>query len=116
MVEFSKDGKAKRRRGPEAGSKGAIRIAAAHKGSHEHDRTGGFASNPELAKEAGKKGGDEVLRKYGRDFLVQNGKKGGDKVKRERGREYYVKIGRRGGQERAANIKIKREGMSNTKV
>jgi general stress protein YciG len=44
--------------GPQRGSAGARRIAEAHRGSHEHDREGGFAANPALAREAGRKGGE----------------------------------------------------------
>ena len=41
----------KQRPGPKPGSEGAARIAQAHRGSHEHDREGGFAA-PSLARTA----------------------------------------------------------------
>jgi general stress protein YciG len=60
--------------GPEPGSPGAKKIAEAHTGSHPHDREGGFAANPELAREAGHKGGEAVKKKYGPSFYRQIGK------------------------------------------
>jgi hypothetical protein len=98
------------RPGPEPGSEGARKIAEAHKGSHEHDREGGFAANPALAKEAGRKGGEAVKQKYGSSFYRQIGKKGGDTVKRERGSGFYAEIGRRGGEMRSARLKAKKKG------
>jgi uncharacterized protein len=91
--------------GPEPGSPGARKIAEAHRGSHEHDREGGFAANPALAKEAGRKGGEAVKKKYGASFYRQIGKKGGETVKQERGSEFYAEIGRRGGEMRSSRMK-----------
>lgn len=91
--------------GPEPGSEGARKIAEAHRGSHEHDREGGFAANPELARAAGRKGGQTVKKKYGQSFYRQIGKKGGETVKQERGSEFYAEIGRRGGEMRSARMK-----------
>ena len=91
--------------GPRRGSTGAKKIAEAHKGPHEHDLQGGFAANPQLAKEAGRKGGEAVKRKYGPQFYREIGKKGGDTVKQERGSEFYAEIGRRGGEMRSARMK-----------
>jgi uncharacterized protein len=91
--------------GPGRGSAGAKKIAEAHRGSHAHDREGGFAANPELAKEAGKKGGEAVKKKYGQSFYRQIGKKGGETVKLERGSEFYAEIGRRGGEMRSSRMK-----------
>ena len=91
--------------GPKPGSAGARRIASAHRGSHEHDREGGFAANPRLAKEAGRKGGEAVKRKYGADFYREIGKKGGETVKQERGSQFYAEIGRRGGEMRSSRMK-----------
>lgn len=93
------------RPGPQPGSSGARKIAEAHRGSHEHDREGGFAANPRLAKEAGRKGGEAVKRKYGPQFYREIGKKGGDTVKMERGSEFYAEIGRRGGEMRSVKMK-----------
>ena len=91
--------------GPQRGSPGAKKIAEAHKGSHEHDREGGFAANPQLAREAGRKGGEAVKRKYGAEFYREIGKKGGETVKQERGSEFYAEIGRRGGEMRSIRMK-----------
>ena len=96
------------RPGPQRGSIGARRIAIAHRGSHEHDREGGFASNPRLAQEAGRKGGEAVKKKYGAAFYKKIGKKGGDVVKQERGSVFYAEIGRRGGEMRSTRIKQRR--------
>ena len=95
--------------GPEPGSEGARKIAEAHRGSHEHDREGGFAANPALAKEAGRKGGEAVKSKYGPSFYREIGKKGGETVKRERGAGFYAEIGRRGGEQRSARLKKTKE-------
>ena len=94
--------------GPDPGSEGARKIAQAHRGSHEHDREGGFAANPELAKEAGRKGGEAVKKKYGPSFYRQIGKKGGETVKKERGSEFYAEIGRRGGEMRSSRMRQRR--------
>ena len=91
--------------GPIPGSPGARKIAQAHRGSHEHDREGGFAANPELAREAGRKGGEAVKRKYGPEFYREIGKKGGERVKQERGSQFYAEIGRRGGEMRSIRMK-----------
>ncbi|MFA6493207.1 MAG: hypothetical protein WCV58_03655 [Patescibacteria group bacterium] len=88
--------------GPRRGSTGAKKISQAHSGPHAHDKAGGFASNPELAKRAGMKGGHTVKEKYGADFYREIGKRGGDTVKRERGSGFYAKIGHMGGKNRAA--------------
>ena len=93
--------------GPQPGSVGARKIAEAHRGSHDHDREGGFAANPELAKEAGRKGGEAVKRKYGPQFYREIGKKGGETVKQERGSAFYAEIGRRGGEMRSTRMKEK---------
>jgi general stress protein YciG len=86
--------------GPGAGSEGAKRVSEAHRGSHSHDQQGGFASNPELARDAGKKGGEVVKRRYGSDYYKDIGRKGGETLKRERGREFFAEIGRKGGEMR----------------
>jgi general stress protein YciG len=86
--------------GPIAGSEGARKIAEAHRGSHDHDKEGGFAANPDLAREAGKKGGETVKNRYGPSFYQNIGKKGGETVKRERGASFYAEIGRKGGEMR----------------
>ena len=86
--------------GPQPGSEGARRIAEAHRGSHEHDKEGGFAANPALAREAGKKGGEIVKERYGASFYQEIGRKGGETVKKSRGTGFYAEIGRKGGEMR----------------
>jgi len=93
--------------GPRSGSPGAQKIANAHRGSHPHDQQGGFAANPELAKAAGRKGGEAVKRKYGAQFYRDIGRKGGETVRSERGAEFYAEIGRRGGDMRSLRMKEK---------
>ena len=88
--------------GPRPGSDGARRISEAHSGSKTHDQKGGFAANPELAREAGRKGGETVRARYGADFYQEIGKKGGDTVRRERGSAFFAEIGRKGGQNKGA--------------
>lgn len=63
-------------------------------------REGGFAGNPELAREAGRKGGETVKQRYGQEFYQQIGRKGGERVKESRGPEFYALIGRKGGEMR----------------
>lgn len=98
--------------GPVAGSEGARKIAEAHRGSHDHDKEGGFAANPELAREAGRKGGETVKNRYGASFYQSIGKKGGETVKRERGTEFYAEIGRRGGEMRGQRAAAQRAGAA----
>ena len=102
--------------GPEAGSEGARKIAEAHRGSHQHDREGGFAANPELAREAGRKGGQTVKRKYGQSFYRQIGKKGGETVKKERGSDFYAEIGRRGGEMRSSRMKAAKAEQEQSQI
>ena len=102
--------------GPAAGSEGALKIAAAHRGSHDHDKEGGFAANPDLAREAGRKGGETVKNKYGAAFYQSIGKKGGETVKRERGTEFYAEIGRRGGEMRGQRAAALRNSAAATET
>jgi len=98
--------------GPVAGSEGARKIAEAHRGSHDHDKEGGFAANPSLAREAGRKGGETVKNRYGPSFYQSIGKKGGETVKRERGTEFYAEIGRKGGEMRGQRAANQREASA----
>lgn len=91
----------KQRPGPKPGSEGATRIADAHRGPHDHDREGGFASNPGLARSAGRLGGERVKEKYGSVFYTEIGRKGGEAVREAHGREFYSRIGRKGREARA---------------
>ena len=95
------------RPGPKRGSPGAQKNADAHKGSHQHDKAGGFAANPDLARQAGRKGGEAVKSKYGANFYREIGKRGGETVKQERGSDFYAEIGRRGGEMRSTRLKEK---------
>jgi general stress protein YciG len=80
--------------GPIAGSEGARRIAEAHSGSHEHDKHCGFAANPELAREAGRRGGERVREKYGKEYYKMMGRTGGTATLEKRGKEYFATIAR----------------------
>lgn len=91
--------------GPMAGSEGARKISDIHSGSHDHDQTGGFAHDRDLAVRARRMGGEAVKRKYGMEFYRKIGKKGGDTIKQERGVEFYAGIGRRGGNMRSQRMK-----------
>jgi general stress protein YciG len=64
-------------------------------------KEGGFAANSELARQAGRKGGEIVRERYGTTFYQEIGRKGGEVVKRSRGTEYYAEIGRKGGEHRS---------------
>jgi len=86
--------------GPEPGSDSAKRISEAHRGSHTHDQQGGFASNPDLARDAGRKGGEIVKSRYGAEFYKDIGRKGGETLKRERGASFFAEIGKKGGERR----------------
>ena len=70
--------------------------------SQTRDKEGGFAANPELAREAGRKGGEIVKERYGPAFYQEIGRKGGEVVKRSRGAEFYAEIGRKGGERRGS--------------
>ena len=48
--------------------------------------------------EAGKKGGDRVKAKYGKDFYTEIGHKGGRATREKYGSEFYGEIGKKGGQ------------------
>lgn len=102
----------KRTPGPKPGSEGARRISEAHKGSKDHDQRGGFAANPELARAAGRKGGETVRSRYGADFYQEIGRKGGETVRRERGASFFAEIGRKGGQNKSAAMRAAREQKS----
>lgn len=72
------------KRGPQPGSEGALRIAEAHRGSKSHDQKGGFAANPNLARDAGRKGGVEAHKRgtahrWSSDEAKEAGSKGGSK-------------------------------------
>jgi len=101
-----------RKPGPQPGSDGARRISEAHRGSHDHDQTGGFASNPSLARQAGQKGGDIVKSRYGPDFYKEIGRKGGETVRQARGAEFFAQIGRKGGSTRSRSKREESPGDS----
>ena len=62
----------------------------------------------DLAREAGRKGGETVKNRYGPSFYQSIGKKGGETVKRERGAEFYAEIGRKGGEMRGQRAATRR--------
>lgn len=82
--------------GPRRGSPGAHKVAEAHRGHHTHDERGGFAANPQLAKDAGHRGGEAVKCKYGVQFYHDIGKKGGGATNEKYGSNFYAEIGHRG--------------------
>lgn len=51
----------------------------------------------EFYREIGEKGGGAVKQRYGSKFYSQIGKRGGEAVKQERGMGYYSTLGRKGG-------------------
>ncbi|MCC2668995.1 MAG: hypothetical protein K0Q72_1466 [Armatimonadetes bacterium] len=62
-----------------------------------------MANNSEERKEmtvaeAGKRGGDKVKAKYGKDFYTEIGHKGGQATRKKYGPDFYGEIGRKGGQ------------------
>ena len=104
---------ATRRFGPVPGSEGAQRISVAHRGSHEHDRFGGFAGMPnELRQEAGRRGAARTMALHGRQHYVDAGRLGGLATKAVMATGYYAEIGRRGGFAKAAK---RREEMEANK-
>jgi general stress protein YciG len=60
-------------------------------------RGGGFASNPDLAREAGRKGGLKVRDKYGAERYADIGRQGGETVRDLYGSEHFREIGSKGG-------------------
>ena len=75
------------------------------------EREGGFAANPTLAREAGRKGGEIVKQRYGQAFYQEIGRKGGETVKKSRGAEFYAMIGRKGGEMRGIRAAEARANM-----
>lgn len=57
-----------------------------------------MAEEKELTvKEAGRRGGEAVKKKYGAEFYAQIGRLGGERTKQKYGVEFYAEIGKRGG-------------------
>src|SRR5712692_7094227 len=94
---MSEEGTNRRSPGPTPGSEGAKRISAAHRGSHDHDKRGGFAADRDRAREAGSRGGATVKERYGAEFYQRIGAKGGQTVRAKHGRDHFVEIGKIGG-------------------
>jgi len=70
------------------------------------DQTQDESPNPEQSEasettntpqEAGRRGGQLVSKKYGREFFQEIGKKGGSTTKQRHGADFYEKIGKKGG-------------------
>ena len=95
--------------GPAKGSYGARVISELHKGSHEHDKKGGFAANIELAREAGKKGGEAVKKKYGFSHYSEIGSRGGSSLVRKRGSSYFRELSLKGHAAREKNKELRGE-------
>jgi general stress protein YciG len=97
VTTVTEEQKPKRHPGPVAGSEGAKRISAAHRGSHDHDKRGGFAADRDRARRAGARGGATVKERYGSEFYQKIGAKGGQTVREKHGRDHFVEIGKIGG-------------------
>ena len=69
---------------------------------------GGFTDNPDLAREAGKKGGDLVKERHGREHYERIGRQGGEALRESWGWEFLPEIGRRGGVKRGQNAAEKK--------
>lgn len=61
------------------------------------ERTPVTADRGMTVAEAGRRGGEAVKHKYGREYYSEIGKKGGDSIKSTRGPGYYSEIGKKGG-------------------
>jgi general stress protein YciG len=59
-----------------------------------------FKKGDDVARNAGRKGGNQLLLRRGTDWFQFIGKDGGDKLAAERGAEYYSEIGKKGAQAR----------------
>src|SRR5437773_5733052 len=70
------------------------RAIASRGGKAAHDKGRAHEFTADEAREAGKKGGDNVSRN--RDHMASIGRRGGERVSRDR--EHMAKIGRRGGE------------------
>jgi uncharacterized protein len=70
-------------------SEGAVSMAR----ETDHD-----AKREMTVAEAGKKGGDRVKAKYGKEFYTEIGHKGGRATREKYGPEFYGEIGKKGGQ------------------
>lgn len=72
------------KREPQPASEDAQKVVESRPTANRHDRKGGFAANPELAREAGRKGGVEAHRRgsahrWSSAEARQAGAKGGTK-------------------------------------
>jgi general stress protein YciG len=67
----------------------------------------GFGRNPELAKEAGRKGGEVVKARYGVQHLRDIGERGGNLLYMDRGPSYFSEIGKKGGDARAVAMRAR---------
>jgi general stress protein YciG len=73
---------------------------------------GGFATNPELAREAGRKGGEAMKRiAEGTTMFSDRGKVGGEKVKAAYGLDHYKRLGAEGGRKRGELARAKKEAQ-----
>ncbi|MGQ9525979.1 MAG: KGG domain-containing protein [Armatimonadota bacterium] len=63
-------------------------------------KRGGFAADPERAREAGRKGAQVMKEKFGIEHFRRIGKRGGTTVRERYGSEYYSRIGKQGSESR----------------
>ena len=64
---------------------------------HEDQAQETPANSAMTVREAGKRGGDAVRKKYGPSFYEEIGRKGGERTKERHGNGFYGSIGQKGG-------------------
>src|SRR5262249_11101809 len=75
--------------------------AAVHPGGrHQMPRSGSRKPEEMTVAEAGRKGGEQVKAKYGKDFYSEIGHRGGAATRAKYGPDFYGESGRKGGQGR----------------
>lgn len=68
--------------------------------AENNGKRGGFAADPERAREAGRKGAQVMKERFGIEHFRQIGKRGGAAVRDKYGSEYYSRIGKQGSRSR----------------
>lgn len=80
----------------------------------------GFGDDKELARESGRRGGLRLKERVESGELpghyAEIGRRGGQTVAERKGREFFAEIGRKGGLTRAARAKAKKEAEQNGKA
>ena len=95
VTEMARNGNNKSKRGFAAMDEDEQRAIASKGGQEAHKQ------NPQLAPEAGHKGGMATSERHGADFYEDIGRKGGKATAEEHGPEFYKEIGKKGGQKTA---------------